>query len=51
MFSVGGGGWTTEGPYTDHVIRGPMRGLKKNSMGRGQTNKETDRQTDRHRDY
>ena len=33
------GGLTNERPWTDHVIRGPMRGLKKNCNGRGQTNK------------
>ena len=31
----GGGMLTNERPQTDHVIRGPMRGLKKNCMGRG----------------
>ena len=29
-----------ERPQTDHVIRGPMRGLKKNCMGRGLTKKQ-----------
>ena len=38
----GGGGWgglTNERPQTDHVITGPMKGLEKNRMGRGQTSK------------
>ena len=29
-----GGGLTNEGPGTDHVIKGPMRGLKINCMRR-----------------
>ena len=30
-------------PQTDQLIRGPMRGLKKNRMGRGQRiNRQTD---------
>ena len=33
-----------------HVICGPMRGLEKNCMGRGQTHRQTDRQTNGHRD-
>ena len=37
-----GGGLTNERPQTDHVIRGPMRGLEKNRIGRGQTHKQTD---------
>ena len=42
----GGGGLTNERPGSDHVILGPMRGLEKNRMGRGQTNTQfRDRQT------
>ena len=33
-----------------HVTCGPMRGLKKNCMGRGQTHRQTNRQTNGHRD-
>ena len=42
----GGGGLTNERPRTDHVITGPMRGLKKNAL-------EGDKQatTHGHRDY
>ena len=32
-----------------HVTCGPMRGLKKNCMGRGQTHRQTNRQTNGHR--
>ena len=43
----GVGGLTNERPWTDHVITGPMRGLEKNRMGRGQTHKQhTNTQTD-----
>ena len=38
-----GGGLTNERPRTDHVITGPMRGLRKNRVGRGQSqNIQTD---------
>ena len=33
-----------------HVTCGPMRGLEKNCMGRGQTDTQTDRQTNGHCD-
>ena len=33
-----------------HVTCGPMRGLEKKFMGRGQTNRQTDKQTNGHRD-
>ena len=38
---------TNERPQTDYVIRGPMRGLEQNCMGRGQTHntQRTHRQT------
>ena len=45
----GEGGLTNERSQTDHVITGPMRGLK-NGMGRGK-NSHTDTQTDRHTDF
>ena len=35
--SMGEGGSTNERPGSDHVTWGPMRGLKKNYMKRGQT--------------
>ena len=37
-----GGELTNERPGSDHVTRGPMRGLKKDNMGRGQTDIHTD---------
>ena len=44
----GGGGLTNERPQTNHVITGPMRGLEKNCMGRGQRqNTQTDSVTTR----
>ena len=43
---VGQGGLTNERPRTDHVIWGQIRGLKKNCMGRGQTNTQRDTYTD-----
>ena len=42
---MSGGGWgglTNKRPQTDYVIRGPMRGLEQNHMGRGH---QTDTQT------
>ena len=33
-----------------HVTCGPMRGIKGNFTGRGQTDKRTDKRTDGHRD-
>ena len=41
------GGLTNERPQTDHVITGPMRGLKKNHMGRGQVTSNNNRRTSR----
>ena len=41
---------TNEGSGTDHVISGPMRGLKK-MHPMAQTNKLTNTHTDGHRDY
>ena len=42
---LGGGGLTNERPQTDHVITGPMRGLKKIAWeGDKQTQTHTDRQ-------
>ena len=38
---------SNERPGSDHVTWGPMRGLEKNCIGRGQTH----RQTHGHRDY
>ena len=46
------GGLTNEGPETDHVISGPMRGLRKTASddANKHTNKHTNRQTVGHRD-
>ena len=40
------GGLTNERPGSGHVIWGPMRGLEKNRMGRGQTDTHTDGHVD-----
>ena len=42
LLAGGEGGGAMRGLETDHVISGPMRGLKINITGRGQTHIHTD---------
>ena len=45
------GGLTNERPGSGHVIWGPIRGLEKNRMGRGQTDTHTHTHTHGHVNY